>query len=500
MEARMKNSLHRSSRKAEAGIALLLSIFVLLVISVVAIALIVSSGTESALAGNYRTSASSYYAALAGLEEARGRLLPKNPNFFNNTVANFIPQTGTAMAVGQVRYILNPASGETVNPTGSATSQYPDAEYATENGSALSSATVQTITSTSALASSVTPPLYKWVRITAATERNIAGDSVGRDVNGDSAINNTIPIFYDTGVSPARLVVTTTPSSTAQPVYKITALAVLPNRSEKLLQYTVAAKTFNLNLPSALTNGSNNIAFSGASSNPYMVNGQDGSGNPPPVAGCTPNGANSVQAIGATNSGDVTSIINGIPSNRVGNYTGLGGSIPNVGLVSLSQSLDTPADAYKTVQMITSAADLVIPHDATNADLPSGMSASNPMVVVVDGNFSMTGNFTGYGLLVVTGNFAYTGNTGWKGIVLVVGDGTTTYDGSGGGNNEFDGAIYVSTIWDSSHNLLSTFGPVGYDISGGGGNGIYYNSCWIKNAQQPATYTVLSFREIPYNN
>ena len=64
---------------------LLIAIFVLMMVSVVAIALIVSSGPESALAANYRSSATVYYAAMAGLEEARGRLQPKNPNYFNNT-------------------------------------------------------------------------------------------------------------------------------------------------------------------------------------------------------------------------------------------------------------------------------------------------------------------------------------------------------------------------------------------------------------------------------
>ena len=55
-------------RRNEAGIALLIAIFVLLLISVVAIALLVSSDTESALAGNYRSSTGVYYAALAGVE------------------------------------------------------------------------------------------------------------------------------------------------------------------------------------------------------------------------------------------------------------------------------------------------------------------------------------------------------------------------------------------------------------------------------------------------
>ena len=56
----MKRSAHRINRQQEAGVALLLSIFVLLAISVVGIAMILASGTESALAGNYRASTSAY--------------------------------------------------------------------------------------------------------------------------------------------------------------------------------------------------------------------------------------------------------------------------------------------------------------------------------------------------------------------------------------------------------------------------------------------------------
>jgi hypothetical protein len=342
----------------------------------------------------------------------------------------------------------------------------------------------------------VTSPLYKWVRITPATER-----SVGRDVDGDGVTDNVIPLYFDSALVPPRFIVNAAPPATAQQVFQITALGVLPNRSEKLLQYTVAARTFNLNFPSALTIGANNVTFNGANSVQYQVNGQDGS-NPgaPAVPGCATNPATVKSAIGTTNPADVASIVAGIPNNRLGNYSGLGGTTPNVTQAPLSTSLDTPLDTYKTVQTITAAADLVINGNATQADMPAAMSASNPMTVVVDGNFSMSGNFTGYGLLVVTGNFAYSGNDGWNGIVLVVGDGTTTYTGNGGGNNSFNGAIYVATIWDAQRNLLNTFGPVSYDIAGGGGNGVYYNSCWVKAAQQPATYQVLSFREIPYND
>src|ERR1700688_3518363 len=159
----MKRSVHRINRQQEAGVALLLSIFVLLAISVVGIAMIVASGTESALAGNYRASTSSYYAATAGLEEARSRLLPKNPRYFDVNAPTFMPALGTTLAATQVRYILNPNGGEVVAPLAFGTpATYPDNEYKLEfNNVNPLAANTQTITSTSALAAGVTPPLFR---------------------------------------------------------------------------------------------------------------------------------------------------------------------------------------------------------------------------------------------------------------------------------------------------------------------------------------------------
>src|ERR1700758_2757550 len=103
----MKKNRKTASR-SQNGIALLIAIFVLLLISVVAIALLVSSGTETALGANYRSSSTVYYAALAGLEEARGRLLPKNPDY----VGGAIPP----LTVGRTVYLLNRLPSETVAP------------------------------------------------------------------------------------------------------------------------------------------------------------------------------------------------------------------------------------------------------------------------------------------------------------------------------------------------------------------------------------------------
>ena len=280
-----------------------------------------------------------------------------------------------------------------------------------------------------------------------------------------------------------------------------------------MLEYVAAPMTYNMNFPSALSLPGSSVAFNGANSNQWFADGQDGSGNPPPVPGCTPNAA-TVPGVGVTNIGttnNVQNVLNGIPTgtggnNRTDHYMGApvssNGTLttPSVSNVSLNNTMQTPAELNTLVQQITQNADLVISGSATQSNMPSQMSATNPMTVVVDGDFSMTGNYTGYGLLVVTGNFSYSGTTGWKGIVLVVGQGTTTFNGSGGGSNEFDGAILVATTRDASGNLLSALGTSSFDISGGGGNGVYYNSCWINNAQSPPTYKMLSFREIPYND
>ena len=198
--------------------------------------------------------------------------------------------------------------------------------------------------------------------------------------------------------------------------------------------------------------------------------------------------------------------MSGIPGDRLTHYTGSTSTTdqtltsPSVSNISLNSNLQTPAGLNQLTQQITQNADLVISGNATQANMPSQMSASNPMTVVVNGNFSMTGNYTGYGLLVVTGNFAYSGDSGWKGVVLVIGHGTTNFLGTGGGNNEFDGAMLVANIKDSSGNLLTALGTNNFNISGGGGNGIYYNSCWINAAQSPSTYKMLSYREIAYGD
>ncbi len=75
----MKPAVKNSENRGERGIALLIAIFALLLISGIAVALIMMAGTESAIEGNYRGSTQAFYDSYAGLEEGRGRSLRAEP-------------------------------------------------------------------------------------------------------------------------------------------------------------------------------------------------------------------------------------------------------------------------------------------------------------------------------------------------------------------------------------------------------------------------------------
>ncbi len=512
----MKRSCIKDQQDGETGAALLIAIFALLLISVIAIALVVSSGTDTALKDNYRTSTGAYYAALAGVEEGRGRLLSKNPDTINIMAPGYFPDaTNPTMPLSNVLYILNQAAGETVNPTDLGNNlTYPDKEYETEFGIPVTGATAQTINSVSA-AGGVPGPLYKWVRITGATVH-----SLGIDVAGDGNTNDNLnPLFYEPvarGAAKPGLVkgLPTTPptalNSTERQALEITALAVFPPNTQKLLQYVVAPVDFGLSFHAALvvpgsTAVSPTIVFHRAENGTFKINGLDANGAVPPVAGCS-TGA-SLQAVGVSDyimgTANKDAVRNAIqtapPAGGYGaNYIGTGG-IPSVDDVFVNSSMQTPDNLNSMVQKISKYAGAHVNGPATETDLPSAMSVTNPMTVMVNGNLTINSDFTGYGLLVVTGDLTANADFGWKGVVLVIGSGNVLLQGGPGGSSEFDGALLVAHTMDNSTvppTPLPSLGQVNFDATNAKGRGIYYNSCWVKMALTPPTFQVLSFREI----
>lgn len=495
-----RNTIRRG--RSEAGIALLISIFILLLISVVAIALIVSSGTESALAGNYRSSTGVYYAALSGLEEARGRLLAKNPSAFKTTnPTGFLP--GTPLNVGDAYYVINPVAGETVAPWNIASSTtYPDLQFGQEFASSgfsqppNPSPSSNSIWNTSPLnALNVPGPLYKWVRINAVSEKSLNLD-VGPAYDGFK--DPVTPVFYDG----TQLNVT---SSGAQ-VLEITSLAVLPNGTQKIVQYLVASQK-ELEFGAAVSLAGthmfgNDVTFdypnySGGGYN-FYVDGRDY-----PCSSFVPTANPTVLGLGYTDS-TPPYYGGGNPPNvqPAGNYQGNGGT-PSVGINStLSQTFQTPANVEAFIQkyqLDPSTVNLSGPR--TNSDLMSAapsMSVSNPVTILVDGNLTLSGTFTGYGMLIVTGNFTYTGGTSWNGIVLVIGQGWAKEDNSGFNGGRFRGAFVVAKSRHGGGTVISgpDLGPSYIDFNNENGSSFYYSTCWIDAALPSAEYKILSFHEI----
>lgn len=513
----MKVNRPSQRRKRETGIALLIAIFILLLIGVVAIALIVSSGTESALAGNYRSSTGVYYAAAAGLEEARARLRTNNPNSFTNTAPGFLPPAGTPLGLCAPVYVINPVGGEAITPWNLG-STYADNEFGQEfagicGGIPSPSPTTRSIWNRSPLNGLPFPgPLYKWVRINGVSEKSLNLDTCPYDTSVDPKL-----VYYGVATPTCNPALGFNDTGSGAQVLEVTALAVLPNGSQKLLQYLVAPSP--IILPPFLATltmvgkSGNGVAFSApsAASNPaYYISGTDQDA----VGTCAP-GAGAVHAVGVFDNSDQGNIIvggnggTGIPASLRTKYVGIVNPGPDVNVISsIPSGLQSPAQLEALVQTITQNADVVIPSGPVTYPLPtvnestlssatSAMTSSNPMTVVINGNLDLTSwHNTGYGLLLVRGNLNYDPDASWDGIVMVVGQGTVT--GTKSGSGEFDGAFLTANTVDAAGNVLSPnfgtstmlFGP------SMGSEGIRYSSCWVQASQPTSGYKILSFHEI----
>lgn len=283
----------KSGGPTERGIALLIALFVLVLISGVAISLIVMAGSESSLAGNYRYATNTFLAAQGGLEEGRERLMPGAPDTLvpcpsktaggcTSDVLRLAALTATFNGFFDMAlpanikglYIVNPAAGDpAIDPSNqSPTNPYRDAQYRYEFGANPPLTALGPVSdfggrgTTAAVA-------YKWVRITYKTEL-----STQRDYNGDGIFDANTPVFFDSQTIHQRLPCcpagsypgltcntsptcrqdeiaaersflaqldtplpnTMTAGVAAVPVYRVTALAVGQNNSRRLLQYEVA--------------------------------------------------------------------------------------------------------------------------------------------------------------------------------------------------------------------------------------------------------------------
>jgi hypothetical protein len=479
----------RSSRDHQRGVALLMALIALLIVGAITAGAILLSNTETSVSSNFRDEQLAFFSAKAGIEETRDRMQAG----VTNTLRTASLPTTLPGTTGSVLYILNPANGETVAPwNGSSSTTYPDDEICKEtstiscssnlpNLSSCSSWCVSTTASSVYAASPVLP--WKWVRLMLKQNNALTAYSTnGSSASGSQTCWNGTNEETTSCAPPDFL-----------PVYTMTALAVTPSGSRRMVQAEIAEDRLNLPTTAALTLDGTGDTYGAPHSNNFGVNGIDSTG-----CGATTTGP-AIPAVGVTDNADVATVTGDIPNGRTGNYTGSGGSTPDV--ENVSSSLPTSLQTVASLQTLVSTLknDVTQPViDGRTHGAATGLSnpgtAAAPQIIYVNGDLTLSGNVTGYGILVVTGTFTASGNVGWNGVVLVVGQGN--FQGNGGGNNSYNGAIVVAKTLDASYNPLATIGAPTFDFSGGGGNGLNYSSGCIAQATTLSTFHIMAFREM----
>lgn len=494
---------HKNKRQTERGVALIAVMLTLLLVTAIAAGILILTNTEINTSANFKDEQRAFFAAKAGIEEARDRLRTGN----SYTITR--PTTLVGNGSTSVLYILNPLNSETVAPWNSS-NKYVDDEICTEtySGTSLTCTTNSTTGKklpsgsyyTSTTANSTFAPTsgsvlnWKWARVT-LKQNNAFGS--GYYVNGSSA--NSSQVYWNGNHE------CISGTGCSLPVYVITSLAVTSSGSRRMVQMEVAQDQLTFNAPAALTLDGTSDNFSGGSSSNYQINGHDQGGCGSSAGGTTvPAVGVSDGAKGTPNTGDVANVINGIPNGRTSNYTGLG-TAPDVENVAsyLPSAINSQYDlsTVSGLQSLASAVKSAVTQPVINgpASYSAGAAAlsstsSSPQIVYVNGDLTLNGNANGYGILVVTGTLTVKGTVQWNGLVLVVGKGNLQMDGT----NTFKGAVIVAKTKDNSGNALTNIGSPTFGVNGGGNTagGVFYSAGCLAQATQLTTFHSVSFREL----
>ncbi|MFB3813251.1 MAG: hypothetical protein ACE14L_03995 [Terriglobales bacterium] len=288
-------------------------------------------------------------------------------------------------------------------------------------------------------------------------------------------------------------------------VMVLTSLAVTQSGARSMLQAEVATGLRGAYVPGALTiDGPNdpsdpNPLWLSPSSSGFYIKGSDLAGSAPQPAGNSnpaPPGCDSSPippkpAIGVYDNPNAptsptaedylrdhlsreTNYPGRLPSPDVENvYDSLGSYTTPQGVEALASQI-----AQNATQVCTTGNSCTSEGSTTTHPINLG-SPDNPFQVTeVKGDLTLSGSNTGYGILLVRGSLYMDGNFSWYGPIFVIGNGGL-FQANGGGNGVIVGSVFVAQSRDSAGNLLDTLAKPQVDWSGGGGNGIYYDHCWV---------------------
>ncbi|MBI4464997.1 MAG: pilus assembly PilX N-terminal domain-containing protein, partial [Acidobacteria bacterium] len=455
------------------GVALIVSLLAIAVITSVGIALILSSQSETLIHGHFRSTSLALYAARGGLEEARGRMgsdaaaairLPNPPTNPLLTAADGIYIRRTNTIVPNVSPCTTPLN-----------------QNCDDTDPVLPTSVTYALTAQTAPAR--VP--YAWAKITLATQaklnRNVVNPAAAAADDVTLLCWNWRTLVLAPATNPTCNIDLIPPLS---PVYIFTALAIEPAGGRRRVREIGTYGTLPP-VPGPLTLDGPNAICPPPNSNRYQVNGVD-AGTPPQPA----------PAIGVVTDADEAACMTAIcalPQNRWGDYPGSddgdrcpdakkGPPPPNTSVDNVFASLDplyqTCTGLRSVVQNIIAAADHVYTGPVTS--LPDPGSPGNPVVNVVLGDAtwapsdfpSRPNNATG--ILLVTGNMVLTGYPDYDGIIFVIGNGSLSV--SGGGTGTVNGGIFIAnTTTCDPVTDLPTASP-SFQTSGGGVFNIQFNS------------------------
>jgi hypothetical protein len=499
----MISTFKQNRKHRERGIALLVAIFVLLLVTAIGAGMILLTNTDLNISSNFRDEQTAFFAAKAGMEEVRDRFRTGSNGSLNASLPANLPGNANAFL-----YVLNPANNEADTPWITNGNAYPDTEVCSEiTNMGLACAGNPAVppgggwytqtTANAAYAPASGPLTWKWTRINLKTNKTSSGTASQSTVDGNVGDNAQLVCWTGTNEMATAQPTCAQAGIGFQPVYVMTALAVTPSGSRRMIQAEASATTFPT-LPGPMIFDGSNPVFNAPNSNAFTVTGNDQAKGPNNGTGC-PAGVNQA-ALGAYDAASVTALQNAA-SGRPSSYTGAAGTgSPSTANVSNALGpLATVGGLEALVSQVTSTANPANVYNGNAGGLTNPGTDANPVINVVTGDLTLGGGFTGSGIIVVEGNLTMNGNPNFNGLILVIGKGTVTKNG--GGNGTLDGSLLIANLYDSNGHLLpanSAPGVPTINWNGGGNATIQFDSCWSSFLSRGLPYRVVAVREMMY--
>ena len=423
---------HRGARSGDSGNAMVVALLVLLVLTTAGVAYVAVTKSEKQIAGNSVTASQALYVAEAGITEGLHRMA------FPAESLNYIGPAGLPVA-GWGRYIVLAAGRSALDPDRAALAT--DGMDNNENGliDEANEAYPEALTKQTVNASALR---YPYVRVEYKTQG-------GQLVRFGDADNNAVTPPVENLTKGA-------------PVLRITARG-RTGSADKTLE-AEAVRFPIVQVESAIwSGGSMNLA-----GNSFFVDGHDHAATAPydTIPGAPP-------VPGVLTEGPAADIP--MTGSQLDNFSGLGGD------GSVQQSPIAYDFNALWTRLSTMADNSYTGNQGWSGISSTYGSLNNPKVTAINGNLTVTGGWTGGGILVVNGDLKMSGGSSFFGVVIVMGDVDLAGGASGDEAHVTGGLIYQGTVVDQ--NKL------------GGSSSMFYSTEAINAAQTLSRYTLAWWRE-----